>query len=152
MRDMKKTVVIFGAVIIFSLGLSLVRWCFHFPGTRYICMFESAESGKVCMESRHLPKDSVRDDVHRYVDELLLGPLAPEFRPLFTRGTKALSCFVRDDVLYVNLSDELIWQDDGVSDIARGIELFRKNILHNFNNIHTIDVFVAGNQTHSVAK
>jgi len=78
----------------------------------------------------------------------LLGPLTAEYRPLFTRGTRAQSCFVRGGVLYVDLSDALISEADGASEIRQGMELFRKNILYNFKNINTIEVFVAGNRAY----
>ncbi|MBP3710744.1 MAG: GerMN domain-containing protein [Treponema sp.] len=141
---MKKSSVILAAVCAASLGLSLVVWCFRLPGTRYVFMFESASNSKICMESRYLPRNPVQGKVNMYVDELLLGPLTAEYMPLFSRGTKAESCFMRGDVLYVNLSDALLAEDGNASEIKQGIELFRKNILYNFRNIHTVDVFVAG--------
>ena len=86
-------------------------------------MFQSAATGKICMEARYLPKHPVQGDVNCYVDELLLGPLTAEYRPLFTRGTRAQSCFVRDGILYVDLSDALISESDGASEIGQGMDL-----------------------------
>ena len=145
---MKRKTTAFIAIVSASFVLSLVLWMRGYPGKRYVFMFQSAVTGKICMESRYLPKDPVQGDVNNYVDELLLGPLTAEYRPLFTRGTRAQSCFVRGGVLYVDLSDALVSESDGASEIRQGMELFRKNILYNFKNIDTIEVFVAGNHAY----
>ena len=145
---MKRKTTAFIAIVSASFVLSLVLWIISFPGVRYVFMFQSAATGKICMESRYLPRRPVQGKVNCYVDELLLGPLTAEYRPLFTRGTRAQSCFVRDGILYVDLSDALISESDGASEIGQGMELFRKNILYNFKNIHTIEVFVAGNRAY----
>ncbi|MCK9168905.1 MAG: GerMN domain-containing protein [Treponema sp.] len=107
-------------------------------------MFESLDNGKVCMESRYLPLKTVQGRVNMYVDELLLGPETDRFRPLFSAGTRTVSCFKRGGTLYVELSDTLLTEAGEASAIKTGIELFRKNILHNFENIHTVEVFVGG--------
>ena len=145
---MKRKTTAFIAIVSASFVLSLVLWMMSYPGVRYVFMFQSAATGKICMESRYLPRRPVQGKVNCYVDELLLGPLTAEYRPLFTRGTRAQSCFVRDGILYVDLSDALISESDGASEIGQGMELFRKNILYNFKNINTIEVFVAGNHAY----
>ena len=129
---MKRKTTAFIAIVSASFVLSLVLWIISFPGVRYVFMFQSAATGKICMESRYLPRRPVQGKVNCYVDELLLGPLTAEYCPLFTRGTRAQSCFVRDGILYVDLSDALISESDGASEIGQGMELFRKNILYNY--------------------
>ena len=145
---MKRKTTAFIAIVSASFVLSLVLWMKGYLGVRYVFMFQSAATGKICMEARYLPRRPVQGKVNCYVDELLLGPLTAEYRPLFTRGTRAQSCFVRDGILYVDLSDALISESDGASEIGQGMELFRKNILYNFKNINTIEVFVAGNHAY----
>jgi len=145
---MKRKTTAFIVIVSASFVLSLVLWIMSYPGIRRVFMFQSAATGKICMESRYLPRRPVQGKVNCYVDELLLGPLTAEYRPLFTRGTRAQSCFVRDGILYVDLSDALISESDGASEIRQGMELFRKNILYNFKNINTIEVFVAGNHAY----
>ncbi|MFA6855805.1 MAG: GerMN domain-containing protein [Treponema sp.] len=107
-------------------------------------MFESSDNGKICMEWRYLPLKPVQGRVNMYVDELLLGPETDRFKPLFSPGTKAVSCFKRGGTLYVDLSDLLLTEAGEASAIKNGIKLFRRNILHNFENIHTVEVFVGG--------
>jgi Sporulation and spore germination. len=124
--------------------ISCIVWLVHFPGIRRVYMFESSDNGKICMESRFLPLRPVQGRVNMYVDELLLGPETSRYRPLFSPGTKALSCFRRGGTLYVDLSDTLLTESGGASEIKKGIKLFRKNILHNFENIRTVEVFVGG--------
>jgi hypothetical protein len=124
--------------------ISILSWAVHFPGIRRVFMFQSSDNGKVCMETRYLPLRPVQGGLNMYVDELLLGPETSRFRPLFSPETKKIFCFRRGSVLYVDLSDTLLTESGGSSGIKKGIGLFRKNILHNFENIHTVEVFVDG--------
>lgn len=131
---------------------SLLLYAVQFPGERMIFFFEGARKKGEFQEARFLKKNKSQEKINLYVDELLLGPVNPEYKLLFAHGTKALSCFVRGKKLFVNLSDDMNVRDDGASEIEKGMELFRKNILYNFNNIHTIEIFVAGQSVSDFAK
>lgn len=141
---MKKSSVVICAVVAFTFLLSLSLWLVKFPGKRYVFMFESFDDGSVKLERRFLPRKPVQGMIHLYVDELLLGPETERCRPLFTRGTSSLSCFLRNGVLYVTLTDDFLSEENGASRIKDGFELFKKNILHNFKNVKSIDIFVNG--------
>ncbi|HAH60696.1 MAG TPA: hypothetical protein DCL73_01210 [Treponema sp.] len=142
--NLKKSTAWLTGIVSVCFCISLVSWIIQFPGIRRVCMFESSENGKICMEWRYLPLKPVQGRLNMYVDELLLGPETSRFRPLFSPGTKAVSCFKRGSTLYVDLSDTLLTESGGASEIKKGIGLFRRNILHNFENIHTVEVFVGG--------
>lgn len=129
-----------GAAVIFFV--SLLVWLIKFPGVRRIFFFQSAENGRVYMETRYEPVRPVQGGLRLYVDELLLGPETERCLPLFSDGTRTVSCFQRHGDLYVNLSSEALNAGQGASDIKKGIELLRKNIRYNFKSIRTVDVFV----------
>jgi hypothetical protein len=143
-KDLKKSTICLIIIVLVCFLVSVTSWTVHFPGIRRVYMFESSDNGKVCMEWRYLPLKPVQGRVNMYVEELLLGPETARFRPLFSMGTKAVSCFKRKGTLYVDLSDTLLTEDGEASAIKKGIRLFRMNILHNFENIHTVEVFVGG--------
>lgn len=144
LNNLKKSTAWLIVIVSVCFCISLVSWIVQFPGIRRVFMFESSENGKVCMEWRYLPLKPAQGRLNMYVDELLLGPETSRFRPLFSPGTNAASCFKRGGTLYVDLSDTLLTEAGGASEIKKGIGLFRSNILHNFENIHTVEVFVGG--------
>lgn len=141
---MKKSSRIIFAIIAFTFFVSLLFWILHFPGKRYVFMYESFDDGALKLERRFLPRKPVQGLIHLYVDELLLGPETERLRPLFTRGTAATSCFLRDGTLYITLTDNFLTEESGASKIKDGFDLFKKNILHNFRSIKNIDIFVNG--------
>jgi hypothetical protein len=143
-RNMKKSSLCLIIIVSACFCISLTCWIVKFPGIRHVFMFQSSDNGKICMEARYLPLRPVQGRLNLFVDELLLGPETARFRPLFSQGTTQLSCFKRGSTLYVNLSDTLLTESGGASEIKTGIGLFRKNILYNFENIHSVEVFVDG--------
>lgn len=152
MTKTKKITLSILLVLIASLVCSLAFYFFKFPGERMIFFFEGARKNGEFQEARFLKKNESQEKINLYVDELLLGPTNPEYKLIFARGTKALFCFVRDGNLFVNFSDDINVHDASASEIKKGIELFRKNILYNFNNIHTIEIFVAGQSVSDFAE
>ena len=146
---LKKSTLCIIICIVSAFIIAAVSWMVKFPGVRRVFMFQSSDSGKICMEARYLPVRPVQGRIRMYVDEALLGPETEHCRPLFSPGTKAVSCFVRKGVLYVNLSEDVLQENGGASSIKEGTKLFRKNILHNFEQIHTVEVFVGGKQAYA---
>ena len=111
---------------------------------RRIFIFPSAENGRYIIEYRNLAKQPGHGDVRFYVDEILLGSSVERTRMLFAPGTVVRSCFVRDSVLFLNLSQDLIDMGEGVIEIRDGFALLEKNIKKNFPKIKEIDFFVEG--------
>ena len=89
-------------VTVVSVALVLIKG----NGSRRIFLFEQQNKENLTAEIRYLKKTAAKDDIKNYVDELLLGPITPQCRPLFPYGTHVKSLFLRDGVLYVNLSEE----------------------------------------------
>ncbi len=107
-------------------------------------IFPSAEEGKYIVEHRNLTDKPHQGDINLYVEEILLGSTVERTKMLFSPGTRLLSCFEREHILYVNLSKELLQMGDGVIEIREGIELLKENIKKNFSKIDSVEIFIEG--------
>ncbi len=131
--------------------ITLVLFCFSFlwyviakDTCRRTFIFPSADNGKYILEYRNLSEKPHQGDINLFVEEVLLGSTVERTKMLFTPGTKVLSCFKRNGVLYINLSQDLLEMGEGVIEIREGIELLKKNIMQNFSGIDSIEVFIEG--------
>ena len=131
------------------LIVSFAAWLLSKPGKRYIFRFESADTGMVAVEYRYLPFKGYPENVLQYADELIVGPKTERFRLLFSAGTHFESRFVRDDVLYVNLSPDVLDMSGSCSDIKTGIDLFKKNILNTFGKIKAVEMYIDNKSIYS---
>ena len=107
-------------------------------------IFPSAENGKYIIEYRNFTEKPHQGDINLYIEEILLGSTVERTKLLFTPGTKLLSCFERNHILYVNLSQDLLQMGDGVIEIREGTELLKKNIQQNFSRIDSVEIFIDG--------
>lgn len=127
-------------IFVFSMIFFLLK-------TKTVCrifIFPSVQNEKLIVEKRFLSKNPSQGDINLFVDELLLGSGVERTKLLFTDGTRVKSCFLRNDILYLNLSDDLIQMGNEVLDIEDGVELLKKNIKKNFPKVKTIQIFVDG--------
>ncbi|MBQ5472426.1 MAG: GerMN domain-containing protein [Treponema sp.] len=131
-------------VILASMLISLVAWFIKFPGIRRSFVYQSSDSDKYRVEYRYLPAKPVQGPIQNYIDELLLGPVSEHCTPVFEKGTKVLSCFKKDNVLYINLSDDVLKADSQTTDFRKQIDLFEKNVFRNFGSINKIELFIDG--------
>jgi hypothetical protein len=138
------------AVFITSLlvaGLFVLSFFFYVV-TKNTCrrtfIFPSADDGKYIIEYRNLTEKPHQGDINLYIDEILLGSTVERTKLLFTPGTKLLSCFERDHILYVNLSSDLLQMGDGVIEIREGTELLKQNIMRNFSKIDQVEIYIEG--------
>ena len=135
---------ILSLVLLVSFVISFIFYAASGNFRRKIFIFPSADSGQYVIEYRNLASKPVQGSVQLYVDELLLGSQIERTKMLFTPGTRVLSCFQRGNVLFLNLSADILSVSDSAIDIKEGIELLKKNIKKNFPKIETIKVFVDG--------
>lgn len=124
--------------------ISFLCWLISFPGIRRVYNYSSLDGTKTFIEVRYAPVNPVQGNIAYYVDELLLGPIQDQGSPIFVRGTKVNSCFERDGILYVDLSKDLLAADPINTDFNKKIELFKRNIKHNFGYIKEIVLFIDG--------
>lgn len=129
-------------VLLFIFMISIVWFFFSKPGKRYNVCFESVNSKSYTIEYMYLPIKKYPENVVQYVNEIILGPKLENSKFIFTPGTSVISCFVRDDILYVNLTDDILDRVTRSSEIIRGIELFKMNILNNFSKINSVEMYI----------
>ena len=130
------------ALVVFFVALHIVL---HLGTDRRVFYFPVSGSSKIQKEVRYLDSNPVQGKIGYYVDELMLGPSVYRSRPLFTAGTKVEYCFVRNNILYIGLSDKAVLQLDGSSEMSKAVSLLKKNIKKNFTGIKNIELFIDGN-------
>lgn len=142
--------VLFFAVLL-ALVVSVSLYLFFYPGLRRTFIYEPVNGGDLVFEVRYLPANSPQGDLKLYVDELLLGSMTPSCRMLFPAGTKANACFVKGNVLYLDLSEEAlqIKSNAEVTDFTVAAEILRKNIFTNFKNVNIIKLYVGENEVYA---
>ncbi|MBQ1711390.1 MAG: GerMN domain-containing protein [Treponema sp.] len=131
-------------IFLITLLFSVLSYLIGKDSVRRTFIFPSADTGEYIVEYRNLTKEPIQGDVQLFIDELLLGSTIERTKSLFASGTKVLSCFQRDQTLYLNLSSDLLEMGEGVIEIRDGMDLLKKNIQKNFSKIHEIEIFVNG--------
>ena len=135
---------IISLVIIGLFVFSFMGYLVSKDSHRRVFIFPSADDGKYIIEYRNLSKKPHQGDIQLYVEEILLGSTVERTKLLFTPGTRVISCFERKHVLYLNLSNDLLFMGDGVVEIREGTELLIKNIKENFSEIDSVEIFIDG--------
>ena len=131
-------------IFVITLLFSVLSYIVGKDSVRRTFIFPSADKGEYIVEYRNLTKEPIQGDVQLFIDELLLGSTIERTQSLFSSGTKVLSCFQRNQTLYLNLSSDLLEMGEGVIEIRDGMDLLKKNIQKNFSKIHEIEIFVNG--------
>ena len=131
-------------IFLITLLFSVLSYIIGKDSVRRTFIFPSADKGDYIVEYRNLTKEPIQGDVQLFIDELLLGSTIERTKSLFSSGTKVLSCFQRNQTLYLNLSSDLLEMGEGVIEIREGMDLLKKNIQKNFSKIHEIEIFVNG--------
>ena len=85
-------------------------------------------------------------DIHRYVDEVLLGPVLPNLEPLFPRGTRLESFMYRDSVVYADLSEPAALPLPGGRDVFLSLLTLNEGIRRNFSWVKDVKIFIGGNE------
>ncbi|NLC93286.1 MAG: hypothetical protein GX677_07500 [Treponema sp.] len=129
------------SVIVISFLISVI-FCSVKNKERRIFIFPSETNQKLVVERRLLEKDSIQGDIELYIDELLLGSTIERTKLIFSSGTKIKSCFLRNGILYLNITDDLIRMDSNSMSIKEGIDLLKKNIMKNFNSVKAVELFI----------
>ena len=132
------------SLIVFIFFVSFVLFSISQKKERRLFIFPSVEAGKYVVEYRYLEKNPVQGNIQLFIDELLLGSSIERTKLVFSRGTRVLSCFLRKGILFVDLSPELLAQEDNAILIEQGVELLKKNINSNFGNVSKIEIYIGG--------
>lgn len=142
----------FAAVSALLLLLSLALYGAKGYGKRFVFMFPSVDEGQYVLETRYLKQNPNKEYINFFLDELVLGSGLERTKYLFTPGTKIISCFERNQMLYLNLSADIINMGQNVIQIKDGMELLKKNVYKNFPDIKEVRIFVDGNYAYEIEK
>jgi spore germination protein GerM len=116
--------------------------------SRRTFVFYTFDQGMTLVEDRMLPRSASREeDIARYVEEALLGPVSLEAPPLFPRGTKLRSLIFRDGTVYGDLSQSAALPVLGVkTDVFAGMLTLNQGIRRNFSYVSDVKLFIEGNE------
>lgn len=121
-------------------------------GNRRVLYFEAMGGTGLYTESRRVkeyyPHQEKDIHVRQFIQELLLGPVGNGYRALFRLDTNLESCFIQDDVLFINLSREALFPGRTTSSTERGVEMLIFNIKKNFSWIKSVEVYIDGNKAY----
>jgi hypothetical protein len=145
-RPVKQIVIL--AVIAIAVASVLFLTVSARPGDRRVFSFLSYDDDKMHTEVRFLPEESVQGSVRLYVDELLLGPQTNRYRILFTQGTRVLSCIQNGSTLYLDLSEEALFNVEPAPPVRTAVEILEKSIKRNFSSIKTVEIFINGKKAY----
>jgi hypothetical protein len=116
--------------------------------SRRTFVFYTFDRGTVLVEDRMLPCSASREeDITRYVEEALLGPVSLEAAPLFARGTRLRSLIFRDGTVYCDLSQNAALPVLEVkADVFAGVLALNHGIKRNFSYVADVKLFIEGNE------
>lgn len=151
-KKSKKSIIFFVCLVLCFVA-SCTAWFFSDVASghkeRQVFLFESYSTSDLACEVRTLEQMSHKTAIRAFVDELLLGPISPDARPLFPLGTTVRSCFLRDGVLYLDLSEDAIQLEAGTpSQNTVATEILKRNLFTNFRNIDIIKLYIVGKEVY----
>jgi hypothetical protein len=136
----RRRLVFLGLLGLFALGDFLVSGL-----VRRTFVFYSIHDGSIAVEDRMLKRSSSRElDVHRYVEEALLGPVSLDLAPLFPRETRLQSLLYRDGVVYADFSGSAALPPPEGGEVFRNLSSLYRGIRRNFSFVKDVRFFIAG--------
>lgn len=144
-----KKLIILISILSFVFITSLIFYFVDVKSTRKVFIFQSLDDNSIHFEVRYLPKVEKSQRIEQYINDLLLGPINDRYRPLFPDDTKLNYCFIRDEKLFIDLSEESVMQKGISSDTKTAVELLKLNITKNFNGIKDVILFMMGQEVYT---
>jgi hypothetical protein len=118
-----------------AMGLARRTFVFYIPGT-------SMEA----VEERMIAYTGSREtDISRYVEEVILGTLSLETGPLLNRGSRLEALLLREDVVYLNVSEDAAIPP-ATGGFMDNLQTLSAGIQRNFPFVKKVRVFIAGNE------
>ncbi|MCL2186990.1 MAG: GerMN domain-containing protein [Treponema sp.] len=112
-------------------------------------VFYTVDNGEIVVEDRMLKHSASREeDIIRYTEETLLGPVSPDLLPLFPRDTKLKSLLYRKKAVYIDFTESAALIPLENRELRSTIGNFRTlydSILRNFSYVKDVRFFIEGN-------
>jgi spore germination protein GerM len=108
-------------------------------------VFYTIDNGMIVVEDRMLKRSPSREvNITRYVEEMLLGPVAPDLLPLFPRETRLRSLLYRNGVVYADFSTDAALPPEEGGETLENFRTMYAGILRNFSFVRDVRFFIAG--------
>jgi len=141
----KRSIVLIGILVLitivdfFSLGLA-----------RRTFVFYTIKDGVLVVEDRMIKHSgSKEEDIIRYTEEALLGPVAQDLMPLFPRETRLKALLFRDGVVYVDLTSAAAMPPIEGGQVKVNFNTLYNGILRNFSYVKNVRFFIEGQSVYS---
>jgi len=108
-------------------------------------VFYTINDGVIVVEDRMLKHSkSKEDDIIRYMEEVLLGPVAPDLLPLFPRETRLKSLLYRSGVVYADFSQDAAMPPVEGGKTLENFKTLYEGVLRNFSYVKDVRFFIEG--------
>jgi hypothetical protein len=133
-------------IFIVILAAAAISEFFILGLARRTFVFYTISDGIIVVEDRMLKRtESKEDDIIRYTEEMLLGPVSPDLLPLFPRETRLKSLLFRNGVVFVDFSTEASLPPIEGGRTLNNFRTFYAGILRNFSYVKDVRFFIEGN-------
>ena len=146
-RGKPRFVYVFAGLIAGCFLLSLFLFLFMENNLEpRVMLFPGVNLSKQTGEIRYVPRQATMEErIEKYIQELILGPSRLDLSRLFPEHTKLQSVILRDSTLYVDFSEDLLFQGrDDPLPFDETIELFRRSLILNFRWIKKMYITING--------
>jgi hypothetical protein len=111
-------------------------------------LFYTYDRGKAVVEDRTLSRSPSREqDITRYVEETLLGPVSLNSAPLVNTGTKLRSLLFRNGTVFADLEESAALQvPESKTGVLEGMTTLNRGIRRNFPYVNAVKLFIDGHE------
>ena len=144
--DNKTVRLIFGALFLFLIVLSLSFYFLKQPWSPRVLFFPETVTGRLVGERRFLPpRRGLTANVELYVKELILGPADPLLSRVVPRDATLQSVLSRQGEVYVSLSKEIVdLSPDAALSFDQAMQAIANGVLYNFPHVKRLYLLVEG--------
>jgi len=144
--DNKTVRLIFGALFLFLIVLSLSFYFLKQPWSPRVLFFPETATGRLAGERRFLPpRRGLTANVELYVQELILGPADPLLSRVVPRDVTLQSVLSRQGEVYVSLSKEIVdLSPDAALSFDQAMQAIANGVLYNFPHVKRLYLLVEG--------
>jgi hypothetical protein len=116
-------------------------------------VFYAIDSSAPVVEDRMVKRAGSREnDIARYVEEALLGPVSLDSAPLFPKGTRLQSLLYRAGVVYAGLSElaamPAALPEAGGAGVFTGLAALYGGVRRNFSSVKDVRLFINGHEAY----
>jgi hypothetical protein len=144
--DNKTVRLVFGALFLFLIVVSLSFYFLSKPWGARVLFFPEGTGGQLVGERRFLPpRRGLTANVELYVKELILGPADPLMARVVPRDVTLQSVLSRQGEVYVSLSKEIVdLSPDAALSFDQAMQTIANGVLYNFPHVKRLYLLVEG--------